>query len=75
MVPKVTFTPLEEIIQAHTDDVIDTDFSLIDNDSIDIYSRSEMPNEDYTDTVYGSKEEYNTLVYDIDQTLMRTQVR
>ena len=51
----------------HTDDVIDTDFSLIDNDSIDIYSRSEMPNEDYTDTVYGSKEEYNTLVYDIDQ--------
>ena len=51
----------------HIDDVIDTDFSLIDNDSIDIYSRSEMPNEDYTDTVYGSKEEYNTLVYDIDQ--------
>ena len=67
MVPKVTSTPLEEIIQVHTDDVIDTDFSLIDNDSIDIYSRSEMPNEDYTDTVYGSKEEYNTLVYDIDQ--------
>ena len=67
MVPKVTSTPLEEIIQVHTDDVIDTDFSLIDNDSIDIYSRLEMPNEDYTDTVYGSKEEYNTLVYDIDQ--------
>ena len=67
MVPKVTSTPLEEIIQAHTDDVIDTDFSLIDNDSIDISSRSEMPNEDYTDTVYGSKEECNTLVYDIDQ--------
>ena len=67
MVPKVTSTPLEEIIQVHTDDVIDADFSLIDNDSIDIYSRSEMPNEDYTDTVYGSKEEYNTLVYDLDQ--------
>ena len=48
MVPKITSTPLEEIIQVHTDDVIDTDFSLIDNDPIDIYSRSEMPNEDYT---------------------------
>ena len=50
----------------HTDDVIDSDYSLIETEPLDIYSRQELCDENLQDTVYGTKEEFNTLFYDID---------
>ena len=44
MVPtfKETSYPIEEIFQVHTDDVIDSDFSFMDSEPLDIYSRQEI---------------------------------
>ena len=41
MVPtfKETSYPIEEVFQVQTDDVIDSDFSFIDLEPLDIYSR------------------------------------
>ena len=68
MVPtlKETSDPIEEVFQMHTDDTIETDYSLIDSEPLDIYSRQELYTEDIQDTVYGTNEEFNTLFYDIE---------
>ena len=68
MVPtfKETSYPIEEVFQVHTDDVIDSDFSFIDSEPLDIYSRQEFSNEESQDTVHGMEEEFNTLFYDLD---------
>ena len=68
MVPtlKETSYPVEEVFQAHTDDVIDSDFSVIDSEPLDLYSRQEFSDEESQDTVYGTEEEFNTLFYDLD---------
>ena len=68
MVPtfKETSYPIEEIFQVHTDDVIDSDFSFMDSEPLDIYSRQEFSDEQSQDTVYGTEEEFNTLFYDLD---------
>ena len=63
---KETSYPIEEIFQVHTDDVIDSDFSFMDSEPLDIYSRQEFSDEKSQDTVYGTKEEFNTLFYDLD---------
>ena len=63
---KETSYPIEEIFQAHTDDVIDSDFSFMDSEPLDIYSRQEIFDEQVQDTVYGTEEEFNTLFYDLD---------
>ena len=36
---KETSDPIEEVFQMHTDDTIETDYSLIDTEPLDIYSR------------------------------------
>ena len=51
----------------HTDDVIDSDFSFIDSEPLDIYSKKEFSDEESQDTVYGTEEEFNTLFYDLDK--------
>ena len=63
---KETSYPIGEIFQAHTDDVIDSDFSFMDSEPLDIYSRQEFSDEKLQDTVYGTKEEFNILFYDLD---------
>ena len=50
----------------HTDDTIETDYSLIDTKPLDIYSRQELYTEDIQDTVYGTNEEFNKLFYNIE---------
>ena len=64
---KETSDPIEEILQTHTDDIIDTDYSLIDTEPLDIYSRQTLYDADIQDTVYGTNEKFNTLSYDIEQ--------
>ena len=51
------------------DDTIETDYSLIDSEPLDIYSRQIFYDDDVQDTVYGTNEEFNTLFYDIEQNL------
>ena len=63
---KETSYPVEEVFQVHTDDVIDSDFSVIDLEPLDFYSRQEFSDEESQDTVYGTEEEFNTLFYDLD---------
>ena len=50
----------------HTNDVIDSDFSFMDSEPLDIYSRQDFSDEQLQDTVYGTEEEFNTLFYDLD---------
>ena len=47
-------------------DVIDSDFSVIDLEPLDLYSRQEFSDEESQDTVDGTEEEFNTLFYDLD---------
>ena len=63
---KETSYPVEEVFQVYTDDVIDSDFSFIDSEPLDIYSKQEFSEEESQDTVYGTEEEFNTLFYDLD---------
>ena len=51
------------------DDTIETDYSFIDSEPLDIYSRQIIYDDDVQDTVYGTKEEFNTLFYDTEQNL------
>ena len=51
------------------DDTIETDYSLIDSEPLDIYSRQIFYDDDVQDTVYGTNGEFNTLFYDIEQNL------
>ena len=53
----------------HTDDTIETDYSLINTEPLDIYSRQALYDDDVQDTVYGTTDEFNTLFYDIEQHL------
>ena len=71
MVPtfKETSDPIEEVFQMQIDDTIETDYSLIDSEPLDIYSRQTLYDDDAQDTVYGTNEEFNTLLYDIEQNL------
>ena len=66
---KETSDPIEEVFQMHVDDTIETDYSLIDTEQLNIYSRQELYTEDIQDTVYGTNEEFNTLFYDIEHDL------
>ena len=50
----------------HTDGAIESDYSLIDTEPLDIYSKQESFTEDVQDTVYGTSKELNTLFYDIE---------
>ena len=71
MVPtfKETSDPIEEVFQTQVDDTIETDYSLIDSEPLDIYSRQTLYDDDVQDTVYGTNEEFNTLFYDVEQNL------
>ena len=51
----------------HNDDTIETDYSYIDSEPLDIYSRQILYDDEVQDTVYGTNEEFNTLFYDIEQ--------
>ena len=51
------------------DDTIETDQSFIDSEPLDIYSRQILYDDDVQDTVYGTNEEFNTLLYDIEKNL------
>ena len=69
MVPtfKQTSDPIEEVFQMQNDDTIETDYSYLHSEPLDVYSRQVLYDEDFQDTVYGTDEEFNTLFYDIDQ--------
>ena len=69
MVPtfKQTSDPIEEVFQMQNDDTIETDYSWLQSEPLDVYSRQDLYDEDFQDTVYGTDEEFNTLFYDIDQ--------
>ena len=69
MVPifKQTSDPIEEVFQAQDDDIIETDYSFLHSEPLDVYSRQTLHDEEFPDTVYGTNEEFNTLFYDIDQ--------
>ena len=44
------------------DDTIETDYSFIDSEPLHIYSRQTLYDDDVQDTVYGTNEEFNTLL-------------
>ena len=69
MVPtfKQTSDPIEEVFQMQDDDIIETDYSWLHSEPLDVYSRQVFYDEDFQDTLYGTDEEFNTLLYDIDQ--------
>ena len=71
MVPtfKQTSDPIEEVFQMQIDDTIETDYSYMKSEPLDVYSRQILDNDDVQDTVYGTDEEFNTLFYDIEQNL------
>ena len=71
MVPtfKQTSDPIEEVFQMQNDDTIETDYSYLNSEPLDVYSRQVLYDEDFQDTVYGTNEEFNTLFYDIDHNL------
>ena len=49
------------------DDIIETDYSCLHSEPLDVYSRQVLHDEEFQDTVYGTDKEFNTLFYDIDQ--------
>ena len=71
MVPtfKQTSDPIEEVFQTQDDNTIETDYSCLHSEPLDVYSRQILYDEEFQDTVYGTNEEFNTLFYDIDQNL------
>ena len=71
MVPtfKQTSDPIEEVFQMQIDDTIETYYSYMQSEPLDVYSRQILLNDDVQDTVYGTDEEFNTLFYDIEQNL------
>ena len=66
---KETSDPIEEVFQTQLDDTIETDYSLIESEPLDTYSRQVFHDDDVQDTVYSTNEEFNTLLYDIEQNL------
>ena len=71
MVPtfEETSDPIEEVFQIQIVDTIETNYLYIDFESLDIYSRQILYDDDVQDTVYGTNEDFNTLLYDIEQNL------
>ena len=65
---KETSDPIEEVFQTQIDDTIVTDYSYIDSEPLDVYSR-QILYDDVQDTVYGTNKEFNTLFYYIEQNL------
>ena len=59
--------PIEEVFQMQNENIIETDYSFIPSEPLDVYSRQNFYDEDIQDTVYGTDEEFNTLLYDIEQ--------
>ena len=49
--------------------LLETDYSYIQSEPLDVYSRQILYDDDVQDTVYGTDEEFNTLFYDIEQNL------
>ena len=66
---KETSDPIEEVFQMQIDDTVETDYSFIDSEPYDIYSRQILYDDDVQDTVYGTKEDFNTFLYDLEQNL------
>ena len=66
---KETSDPIEEVLQTQIDDTIETDYSFIDSEPLDIYSRQTFYDDEVQGTVYGTDEEFNTLFYDIEYNL------
>ena len=66
---KETSDPIEEVFQMQIDDTIETDYSYIQSEPLDVYTRQILYDADVQDTVYGTNEEFNTLYYDIEQNL------
>ena len=66
---KETSDPIEEVFQMPIDDTIETDYSFIDSEPLDIYSRQVLFDNDVQGKVYGTKEEFNTLFYDLEKNL------
>ena len=58
---KQTSDPIEEVFQTQNDDIIETDYSYLHSEPLDVYSRQVLYDEDFQDTVYGTDEEFNTL--------------
>ena len=71
MVPtyRQTSDPIEEVFQMQNENIIETDYSFMPSEPLDVYSRQILHDEDIPDTVYGTDEEFNTLFYDIEQSL------
>ena len=67
MVPtfKQTSDLIEEVFQMQINDTIETYYSCIQSEPLDVYSRQILYDDDVQDTVYGTDEEFNTLFYDI----------
>ena len=66
---KLTSDPIEEVFQTQNENTIETDYSYVQFEPLDIYSKQILHNDDVQDTVYGTDEEFNTLFYDIEQSL------
>ena len=64
---KQTSDPIEEVFQMQIENAIETDYSYIQSEPLDVYSRQILHDEDVQDIVYGTDEEFNTLFYDIEQ--------
>ena len=64
---KQTSDPIEEVFQMQNDNAIETDYSYIHPEPLDVYSRQILYDENVQNTVYGTDEEFNTLFYDIEQ--------
>ena len=62
-----TSDPIEEVFQMQNENVIETDYSFMPSEPLDVYSRQVFHDEDIPHTVYGTDEEFNTLFYDIEQ--------
>ena len=71
MVPtfKQTSDPIDEVFQMQDDNIIETDYSCLHSEPLDVYSRQVLHDDEFQDTVYGTDKEFNTLFYDIDHNL------
>ena len=71
MVPtyRQTSDPIEEIFQMQNENVIETDYSFMPSEPLDVYSRQVLHDEDIPHAVYGTDEEFNMLFYDIEKNL------
>ena len=66
---KQTSDPIEEVFQTQDDDIIETDYSCLHSEPLEVYSTQVLHDEEFQDIVYGTDKEFNTLFYDINQNL------